>query len=80
MLAGGRRVKTQRGSLAHMANCTKSEHLLGRYDDEYGDFVLFAELDDITRPIVSVPVDVWEDMGMPGEITVTIEPGDRLNQ
>lgn len=31
------------------------------------------------RMSLRVPKDVWEDMGAPATITVTIEPGDRLN-
>lgn len=28
---------------------------------------------------LGIPVDVYEDMGQPDTITVTIEPGDKLN-
>lgn len=31
------------------------------------------------RTRVSVDAGVWEDMGRPDTITVSIEPGDRLN-
>lgn len=30
-------------------------------------------------PMVFFPRATWEDMGEPQEITVTLEPGDRLN-
>ena len=29
---------------------------------------------------VALPKYVWRDMGSPREITVTVEPGDRLNE
>jgi len=29
---------------------------------------------------VAIPIRVWEDFGCPKEITVTIEPGDLLNE
>jgi hypothetical protein len=32
------------------------------------------------KHVVSLDHDVWEDMGKPETITVTIEPGDLLNQ
>lgn len=34
---------------------------------------------DADLPIVVVDADTWEDMGRPFKITVTIEPGDKLN-
>lgn len=36
--------------------------------------------EDARRHIVIVDADVYEDMGRPDTITVTIEPGDRLNE
>jgi hypothetical protein len=30
-------------------------------------------------PYLALDQDVWEDMGRPNEITVTVRPGDRLN-
>jgi hypothetical protein len=40
----------------------------------------FRHLDDDARSnVVSIDPDLWEDMGSPDQITVTIEPGDHLN-
>lgn len=36
--------------------------------------------DDGDNPkFLHLPGEVWDDMGTPTQITVTIEPGDRLN-
>ena len=35
--------------------------------------------DDESNRHVSMSVQNWNDMGQPNEITVTVEPGDRLN-
>lgn len=41
----------------------------------------FERLDeDGQRRVVELESDAWEDMGRPHTITVTIEPGDRLNE
>lgn len=48
---------------------------------EHNDRVLFRqELDEpgVARGVSFAAAD-WHDMGEPGVITVTIEPGDRLN-
>ena len=42
---------------------------------------LFERLDeDGDRRTLSMEYDTWEEMGRPNTVTVTIEPGDRLNQ
>lgn len=42
---------------------------------------IYCALGDETRShAVAVDPDVWEDMGRPDAITVTIEPGDLLNE
>lgn len=45
-------------------------------------FLQFPDADDglVCAHAVSVDVEVWRDMGEPDVITVTIEPGDRLNE
>lgn len=35
--------------------------------------------DDGNRRTLSMEYDAWEDMGRPDTITLTVEPGDRLN-
>lgn len=46
------------------------------------DFV--TEREDCWDPAIDrrfpLPRDVWDDMGRPTEITVTVEPGDLLNK
>jgi hypothetical protein len=38
------------------------------------------DADSLDRPYeISLPEGVWEDMGQPDVITVSIEPGDKLN-
>lgn len=34
---------------------------------------------EVARTVVSLSRPLWEDMGQPAEVTITIEPGDRLN-
>lgn len=43
-----------------------------------GESVTFAH-SDRTRTVTLSRAD-WTDLGEPGEITVTIEPGDKLNK
>lgn len=35
---------------------------------------------DADGALVLLEPDEWDDMGQPTEITITIEPGDRLNE
>lgn len=38
------------------------------------------EIEEDERPyVIDLPYDVWQDMDRPETITVTVEPGDRLN-
>lgn len=43
------------------------------------DKVKFTYGDDSDPSFFSMSGEVWEDMGQPRTITVTIEPGDLLN-
>jgi hypothetical protein len=38
------------------------------------------EPSDLTQREVVIDYETWRDMGTPEAITVTIEPGDRLNE
>lgn len=38
-----------------------------------------GRFDSARRTSVSLDSDVWQDMGRPESITVTVRPGDRLN-
>lgn len=43
------------------------------------DKAKFTYGDDSQPSFFSMSGEAWEDMGQPREITVTIEPGDKLN-
>lgn len=50
------------------------------YDDEV---VTFYNKDDDTgmvNKIFTMPKDFWEELGSPEVVTITIEPGDKLNE
>lgn len=42
-------------------------------------FVVLNEDTGWLEPFVTLDYARWDDMGRPGQITVTIEPGDLLN-
>jgi len=69
-----------------MAICTKTRSVLHRVDlhgAEGVGLVTFERiLDEQDEPQRRVRIDVaaWHDLGEPDVITVTIEPGDRLNE
>ena len=45
-------------------------------------FVSTAETraaEEYPRPLLFIPIETYDDMGEPQTITVTVEPGDRLN-
>lgn len=65
-----------------MRDLTKTEVVLpyvgeGRYGGI--EFVVADESGRSDGPIVTLSDERWQDMGAPKVITVTIEPGDRLN-
>lgn len=51
----------------------------GRY--EVGRLIGFtcAEEDELPRRVVYITREDWEDIGSPDTITLTVEPGDLLN-
>lgn len=52
------------------------------YNLPWVDFANPPEVEDedtIDTDIVSIPAALWQDMGSPSTVTITIEPGDRLN-
>lgn len=64
---------------------TKTEFVLGRVGEDIDEMgVPFAQDPEPGEMWNSSTVfmwpDKWEDMGRPTTITVTIEPGDRLNE
>lgn len=51
-------------------------------DDEIA--ITFSNLNDgdafITKKIVTIPRELWEAMGSPEEVTVSVSPGNTLTQ
>jgi hypothetical protein len=44
--------------------------------------VIFSDAEDQDPDVtetVYLPLEVWREMGEPDSVTVTVEPGDRLN-
>lgn len=41
---------------------------------------VFSESGDPITEGYYMPLAIWEDMGKPEEITLTVEPGDHLNR
>jgi hypothetical protein len=64
-----------------MAELTKTEVVL-RLIEGGGDWRDFTDFDDDSGSetvAVSIASERFEEMGCPEKVTVTIEPGDRLN-
>lgn len=62
------------------APLVKSRVVLGHRPLYEGDTTYQPNDDpDGSGPFLTLTADVFEDMGRPETITVTIEPGDRLN-
>lgn len=64
-----------------MTVCNKVRFLAEIEDPLAGKatFVLRNEDDDNVARRIQLLDDIWDEMGRPLEITVTVEPGDRLN-
>lgn len=59
----------------------RSESVLD-YVTESAENVMFSNATQMgvgCVTIASIPMDKWRDMGEPDVITVTVQPGDRLN-
>lgn len=64
-----------------MITCTKTTCVMDLEDPDSGKgFYVMREDDNgnVVR-IVKLLDDTWDDLGRPAQITVTIEPGDRMN-
>ncbi len=61
-------------------NLSKSRSIYHRIDTS-PNYVLFGKSvdSDEFRPVMDLTIDLWDDMGCPDTITVSIEPGDLLN-
>lgn len=61
--------------------CSRSSHVLHLVEATatYADFTYLHDADEVDAPVVSMPARTWIDLGTPGTVTVTFEPGDRLN-
>lgn len=60
----------------------RTQHLLDRESSgEHGTHVMFSydHDDGVQVPVMWLPHEDWEELNRPDEITVTIEPGDVLN-
>lgn len=63
---------------------SKTQAVLHRADAEYNTYVKFTYQNDEPEPEIRVNVllldsDLHKEMGEPDTITVTVEPGDKLN-
>lgn len=61
---------------------TKATTVMYR-DGVYPNFVSFMEEQEDGLPVIprylEISTEKWDDLGAPNVITLTIEPGDRLN-
>lgn len=63
-------------------NLTKTRTILthkGDDDDLYARFLSDTE-DGDPRHVLYMERDLWHEMGTPATVTVTVEPGDLLNE
>jgi hypothetical protein len=61
---------------------TKTERIYTHEPQRFGPLERFAQRDEDTQDLLSsvwVNKQTFDDLGQPDQITVTIEPGDRLN-
>lgn len=58
---------------------SKSRSVLQRASIIEGISIVFGPDEGVERPVVVLAPQMYEDFGEPDEITVTIEPGDKLN-
>ena len=58
--------------------CTKARSVM-EFDSESDSMGLVFFTQPETRQQVTIWTEKWEDLGRPLQITITIEPGDRLN-
>lgn len=64
-----------------MGELTKSSSLLRLVLTSFGDaFFVSGEADDDPVYALQMSEDRWTELGKPEEITMTIEPGDKLNE
>lgn len=61
-----------------MNTLTRTRSILHRGNTHDGR-VFFAHDEEPYSKLISIDVDLWEDLGRPDVITVTVEPGDLLN-
>lgn len=61
-----------------MATLQKSQHLM-TFMWVVDEHAKFTYGDDSDPSFFSMSREAWQDMGQPRVITVTIEPGDKLN-
>lgn len=44
------------------------------------DYVLFDNYAELGNESLGISRQMWKDMGRPSELTITVEPGDKLNE
>jgi hypothetical protein len=59
---------------------TRTTSVLHAVSGARGVFVNPLDDDDFRRHLVILDPEIYDDLGRPEYITVTIEPGDRLNK
>ena len=60
--------------------CTRSMTVLDQLDPWLPVYAQADEEGSLRTHLVELDRQVWKDMGMPTSITITIEPGDKLNE
>ena len=67
-----------------MSTLRKTEHVLGHVEGSpLEGYVYFSRQPDEAGDLpldVHLPREDWDDMGRPEVVTVTVQPGDRLNR
>lgn len=60
---------------------TKTQSVLyWQASDANGDFLIFAHTEEPHDKVVQLHPETWVEMGRPDVITVSIQPGDLLNE
>lgn len=58
---------------------TRTVKVLDRVPDTAVTFTVDTEPGEAPAAFVTIALADWDDLGQPDQLTVTIEPGDRLN-
>lgn len=58
---------------------TRTVKVLDRVPNTAVTFTVDTGPDEVPAAVVTITLADWDDLGQPDQLTVTIEPGDRLN-